>query len=53
MAYVDALSRVIVSIEVLLLEKVLQYKQLADPAIRAIADALENEEYDKFFLIES
>jgi len=50
--HVDALSRIITSVETIPLEKELQYRQLSDPRIRTILNHLEESAHDKFMLIE-
>ncbi|XP_039310737.1 uncharacterized protein LOC113005059 [Solenopsis invicta] len=52
MAHVDALSRVVASIDALPLERELQIRQLTDPHIRALAEHLESGEHEHFTLFE-
>jgi hypothetical protein len=52
MSHVDALSRIVAAIETLPLEKELYYKQLTDPQIQTLTNSLEENNSDKFELIE-
>lgn len=52
MSHVDALSRIVVYHESIPLEKELQYRQLQDDRLKAIAENLEFADNDKFELIE-
>lgn len=51
MAHVDALSRFVAIIDAMPLEKELEYRQLKDDNLKQIAESLENEENDKFELL--
>jgi len=50
--HVDALSRIVASVETIPLKKELQNRQLSDPRIRVILNQLEESEHDKFTLVE-
>lgn len=52
MNHVDALSRVVAAIETVPLEKELYYRQLTDPQIQTLTNSLEEDNSDKFELIE-
>jgi len=49
MPHVDALSHVsVTSVDFLSFEKELQYRQLADPQLHAIAQSLKHSDHDKY-----
>lgn len=52
MTHVDALSRIVASIDTVPLERELRCRQSADPYLQSIAKALEETEHDKYVLIE-
>lgn len=52
MAHVDALSRAVCFTDSIPLEKELQYRQLQDPKLKAIAENLEGRDHDEFELID-
>lgn len=52
MTHVDALSRIVATVDSMPLEKELQFRQLADPSIRLLAQSIEESDHDKFELID-
>lgn len=52
MAHVDALSRIVAAVDIMPLEKELQFRQLSDSHIKEIASKLETSDLKKFTLID-